>query len=59
MTELDEIIETFVTDQHTCEIGLLPCTYCDAKTALTQICYGCLKIRSNIMRPITKKKGLE
>jgi hypothetical protein len=37
MTELDEIIETFVTDQHTCEIGLLPCTYCDAKTALTQL----------------------
>jgi len=33
--------------------------YSSFHDAFTQICYGCLKIRSNIMRPITKKEGLE
>lgn len=40
-TELDrqagKFIFDFVVDRHTCQIGLLPCTYCEAKAQLKQI----------------------
>jgi hypothetical protein len=32
---LEDFIETYVVDRHTCEMGLLPCTYCEAKQAIT------------------------